>query len=172
MNLRSFFAKKNFVIPRHQWIRNTHQLSKHFGGRLIDSNIVAEALAHLLDTIETFENRLQAGHLLRLTFCFLKVAPNHDIEELVGSSHFNVGTYHHGIPALHDRILKFVQRNRVPLIDSGLEIIALEHLLDRNLAIEPDDLQERHFLEPFSVEHGLSSRAVKNLERLIEVGLC
>ena len=63
--------------------------------------------------IQAFENREQENDLLRQSFLSLEIAPDEDVEELVRSSEFYIGLYHHGIPALHDWILNFVGANRV-----------------------------------------------------------
>ncbi len=51
-----------------------------------------------------------------------------------------------------------------------LEILALQHLLERHAAVEPDDLLVVHHLEPFAVEHDLRPGGVEHLERLPPVG--
>ena len=56
------------------------------------------------------------------------------------------------------------RRRRV--LEARLEILALHDLLERDAAVEPDDLLVVHHLEPFAVEDDLRAGGVEHLERL------
>ena len=59
----------------------------------------------------------------------LKVAPDQDVKKLVRSSELDVSFHHDRVPALHNRILYFVGVDGLLIVDSRLEIFALQHLL-------------------------------------------
>ena len=90
----------------------------------------------------------------RLPFLALQIAPDENIEKLIGAADFHVRLHHHRIPALHDRILDFVQMHRLAALDAPLEILALQHLLQRDARIEPHHFLEGHHLKPLAVEDG------------------
>ena len=100
-------------------------------GRLADADVVAEALAHLLHAVEPFEERHHERDLLRLAFLALQIAADEDIEKLIGAADLDVGLHLHGIPALDDRVLDFVEADGRALLETLVEILALEHLLER-----------------------------------------
>ena len=55
-------------------------------------------------------------------------------------------------------------------IEPVAEILALEHLLEGDPGVEPQDFLIGHLAEPIPVVHNLGLRFVQNLERLIGVG--
>src|SRR4051812_10754043 len=58
----------------------------------------------------------------------------------------------------------------MPRIDSVPEILALQHLLESDHAVEPNDFFKSHLSEPVAVGHELSSRRVEDLESLGSIG--
>src|SRR5262245_42766452 len=67
-------SKEQFVIARHQIVRDAHQFPEDLRGRFADSNKVAETLAHFPYAIQALENRKQKNDLLRHPFLFLEIA--------------------------------------------------------------------------------------------------
>src|SRR4029453_8184638 len=118
-----------FIITAHQVVRNAHQLTELIRGRLVYSNVIAQALAHLFYAIEPFEKRHFHDSLLRLVLFFLEIAPDQNVKKLVGPAELHVRPHHHRIPPLHDRILNFMRVDRALIVDPRPEILALEHLL-------------------------------------------
>src|SRR3954469_7529108 len=55
--LRQLASEYQRIVFRHQLVRDTHQFTEHVGWRFVNTNKIAQALAHLLDAIETFQNR-------------------------------------------------------------------------------------------------------------------
>ncbi len=106
-----------------------------------------------------------------LTFLLLQVTADHDIEKLVRAAEFDIGFDHDRVPALHDRILHFVRTDRLRFVHALAEVLALQHLLKSDTAVEPDDVGEGHAGEPLAIEHNLRLRPVEHLESLILVGL-
>ena len=136
------------------FVGDAHQLAEHLRRRLAHADVVAEALRHLLHAVEPFEQRHEEDDLLRLAFLALEIAADEDVEKLIRAADFHVGFHHHRIPALHDRILDFVQMHRLAALDAILEILALEHLLERHARVELHHFLEGHHLEPLAVEDG------------------
>lgn len=64
-------------------------------------------------------------------------------------------------------VLDLVQMHRLAVCDPRLEVLALEHLLQRHARIQLHHIVKRHQLEPLTVEHHLRPRRVENLERLL-----
>ena len=118
--------EEQFIITRHQLIGDTHQFAEHVRGGLVDGDKIAKALAHLLRAVEPFENRQEKNYLLRHGLFSLKIASDQNIKKLVCPSEFHVGLHHHRIPSLHNWILNFVRADGLLLIDSRLEVFALQ----------------------------------------------
>ena len=109
MSIRLDRTAQQLTIPtRHQVVGDTHHFAEHFPGRFTHPDGIAEALAHLLRAIKSLEDGKHHGHLGLLSLLFLQIAPDHDVEKLVGAAQFNVGLDHHRIPSLHDRVLQFM----------------------------------------------------------------
>ena len=64
----------------------------------------------------------------RLVALFLEVASNEEVEELIGSSDFYVGSNHNGIPSLKDGVADFVDAEGLLCLEAVFEVFALEHL--------------------------------------------
>ena len=111
-----------------------------------------------LNAVETFEQGHDHDDLLRLAFFLLEIAADEDIEELVGAAEFDVGADFHGVPALHDGVLEFVEADFLAGVDAVAEVLALEHLLEGDAAVELEDFLEGHFSEPVAVVDDLGLR--------------
>ena len=59
-----------------------------------------------------------------------------------------------------------MRSDRLALFDPLPEILPLQHLLERDPTVEPDDVGERHFLEPIAIEDGAGSGRVEHFEGL------
>ena len=82
------------VLP-HQVVRDRHRLAEHLLRRILDRNVVAERLRHLLDAVEPFEQGKGHHHLgLELVLAH-QVAAHQQVEELVGPAEFDIGAEGH-----------------------------------------------------------------------------
>ena len=72
------------IVLRHQLVGNAHQFAEHVRRRLVDADEVAKALAHLFGAIQSLQDGKKKYHLLRLAFLLLKIAPDQNIEKLIG----------------------------------------------------------------------------------------
>src|SRR5262249_7931902 len=111
MNCRQRFAEENVVVTSHKLVGDTHEFAEHFGWRLVYPDVVAKTFAHFLDSVQPFQNRLQTRNLLRLSLNFLQIPTDHYVEQLVCPSQLHIRPDHYRVPALHKRILEFVEEN-------------------------------------------------------------
>src|SRR4029453_10612456 len=162
-------TKQQWIIAGHQLIGNAHQLPQHGWPRLIDRDKIAEALAHFFGAIQALENWKEKDDLLRQTFLPLEVAPYQNVKKLISSAELDIRFYHHRVPALHDRILNFVCADGLLVVNPGPEILALQHLLQRNSTVQANDVFERHRSKPVAIANGLRACRIKNLECLLTI---
>ena len=73
----------------------------------------------------------------------------------------DVGADFHGVPALHDRVLEFVEADFLAGIEAVAEVLALEHLLEGDAGVELEDFLVGHFAEPVAVVNDLGFRACR-----------
>src|SRR4029077_11086535 len=139
-----FLMEQNFIVTSHQLITNAHELAEHVRRTLIERDVVGEALAQLLLSVESFEKRHDYRDLLWHSSPPLQVPPDHNIEKLVRSPELDVGLDLDGIPSLHDRVLNLVRTNSQPLIDPVAEVLADQHLLKCHAAVQFDDFLKAH----------------------------
>src|SRR4030095_10024693 len=131
---------------------------------------MAETFAHFLGAIQALKNRKEKDDLLRQALVLLEGAPDQNIEKLIRSAELHISFHHYRVPALHDRILNFVRVDGLLVVDSGPEIFALQHFLQRRPTVDANDILERHRSKPVPVTNGLRARGIKDLERLLAVG--
>src|SRR4029453_6372391 len=162
-------TKQQWIIAGHQLIGNAHQLPEHVWRGLVDRDKIAEALAHFFGAIQALENWKEKDDLLRQTFLPLEVAAYQDVKKLIRSAKLDIRFHHHRVPALHDRILNFVCADGLVVVNPGTEVLALQHLLQRNSTVQADDVFERHRSKPVAIANGLRARRIQNLERLLAV---
>src|SRR4030095_14484318 len=136
---------------------------------LVDRDEIAEALAHFFGAIQALENWKEEDDLLRQSFLPLEVAPYQNIKKLVRSTELDIRFHHYRVPALHDRILNFVCPDGLLFVNPGPEILALQHLLQRDSTVQANDVFERHRSKPVAIANGLRACRIKNLECLLTI---
>ena len=77
---------------------------------------------------------------------------------------------HHGVPALHNRVLQLVQAHRLLLVETRPKILALEHLLEGHPRIEFHHLLKGHHLKPLAVEDRAGALRVEDFIGLLLEG--
>ena len=82
-------------IDGDKLVGDRHRLPVHILGRVGDADVVAQALAHLLDAVGADEERHEEHLLGTLPFDLLKLAPEQVVEALVGAPELDVGAHHH-----------------------------------------------------------------------------
>lgn len=105
-----------------------------------------------------------------LAFFRLQVPADHDIEELIRAADFDIGADDDRVPSLHDRVLEFVGADGERIFHSIAEVLALEHLLESDAAIEADDFFVSHFAKPIAVEDDFGFFFIEDFESLFLVG--
>ncbi len=104
---------EQFEVAPHQRIGDGYQLAVHHPGRFLDTDIVPERLGHLLDAIEPLQKR-HGHHALRgLTIGTLQFPPHQQIELLIRTTQFYISLEGDRVVALHQRIEKLVNRDRL-----------------------------------------------------------
>src|SRR5258705_7545301 len=105
--------RKQLDVAPHQLVRNRHQLPENSLRRLVDPDIVTQGFRHFLRAVQALEERHRENALLRLAVVLLQLASDQEIELLVRSSELDVGFHRDRIVALHERIEKLVDCDRL-----------------------------------------------------------
>ena len=159
------------VIPPHQRVADRHQLAEHLAGRVGDADVVAKALGHLLDAVESLEQRRRHHDLRRQVEGRHDVASDVEVEELIGAAQLDVRSQRHRIERLHQRIQKLVDGDRLAGLVALLEIAALEHLRDVVVGGQLDEPVAAKRDQPAAVELHDGLLRIEQLEDLRLVGL-
>ncbi len=85
------FAEEEFGVAGHERVGDAHDFSKHFVGRLIESDVVPETFGHFFDPVEPFEDGEEKDDLRLHPSGFLQIAADEDIKELVAAAEFDIG---------------------------------------------------------------------------------
>ena len=101
----------------------------------------------------------------------LDVAPEQQVEGLVGPAELDVGAHSDRVVALHQRVEQLEDRDRRAFGVARGEVLAVEQLGDGRRACEPEQLRHPH-VEPLAVEAQLVALGivVEDLVRLALVG--
>jgi hypothetical protein len=146
-------------------------LPKNLARRLIDPDVIAQTLAHLVDAVQAFQQRQRHDHLGGLPEHFLQFTAQQQIEQLVRAAQFDIRLDHDGIVGLDQRIEEFHQRDGLLRGISLGEIVAGEHLRHRHMRGETDHLLEAHRRKPLRIEPDFRFGRVENFEHLFFIGL-
>ena len=139
--------------------------------RLTDADVVAERLRHLLRAVEALQQREDRDVLRLLSVSLLDVAAEKQVEELVGAAYLDVGPHRYRVVRLIERIEDLVRADCRAFLQALGEILALQHLLQRRLAEQPQHVGGAQLGEPLRVAVHLGPVAIKHQEDLVEVGL-
>src|SRR5262249_41614678 len=90
-------------------------------------------------------------------------------EQLLAAAEFDVRVNLDAVVPLHERVQAFVQVDRRARLAPLREVVALEHALDRDLARQREDVEEREPGEPVAVAMHLGLADVDDLADLLEV---
>jgi hypothetical protein len=125
---------------------------------------------HLLHAVEAFEDGRHEDDLGRLAGVALEVAAAHEVELLVGAAELDVAFEGDGVVALGHGVEQLVDGDGLLLLETLVEVFALQHLRDGELGGEADHALEAEFLEPLGVIADLGFGGVEDLEDLLLVG--
>ena len=112
------------------------------------------------------QDRHRQDRLRLLAVRLLDVAPQQQVELLVGPPQLDVGVDRHRVVSLEQRIEQLEYRDRLLRCVALREVVALEELRHRRGAREPEELLHLH-REPLAVEAHLGAVRVEDLERLL-----
>ena len=138
--------------------------------RLVDGDEVAQGLGHLVDPIESLEQRHSQHHLRLLAVVLLQLAAHEQVEFLVRAAELHVGIEGHRVVALHERIEQLVQRDRSMSAITRGEIVALEHACERMSGRYLDQARSAHIAEPARIEIHARALRIKDAKDLLFIG--
>ncbi len=167
---RDFKAQQRDPAP-HQFVTDLHGLGDDIDGRLVDADVISERLAHLVHTVETLKQGHRHDHLRRLAVMLLQASAHQQVELLIRAAQFDIGPQGDRVVALHQRIEKLVDGDRLLAVEALAEVFALKHARYRVLRGEFDHVGGSHRPEPFAVETNFGLCPIQHLEHLIGVGL-
>ncbi len=160
-----------FEEKPHHVVGDGHHLAEDFVRRLVDADVVAQALGHLFHAVQSRQDGQRQGDLRLHALVALQVAPDQQIELLVRPADLHVGPHHHRVVALHERIQELVYADGGLLFVAVLEIVAFQHPRHRHLGRQPHHVREAHQAEPVAVAHDLQPLHVQDLAGLFEIRL-
>src|SRR5581483_2836854 len=171
--LRGMLAAAGEELPplRQRLVGDRHRLAEHLLRRLLDADVVAARLRHLLGAVEPDEQWIGDDELRRLPVALEHVAAREQVVELVGAADLDVGVDRDRVVGLHRRVEEFGRRDRLLGGHPLREVVALEQARHGEDARQPDDLGERELREPLAVEAHLRPLPVEHAERLVREAL-
>ncbi len=101
----------------------------------------------------------------------MQLAPHQQVEFLVGTAQLDIGTQRHGVVALHQRIEKLMDGDRLVGLIALVEVIALEHARYGVLRRQTNEIGGRQLVHPGGVECDFGLGRIKDLEHLRLIGL-
>ncbi|EXI68447.1 MAG: hypothetical protein AW08_01229 [Candidatus Accumulibacter adjunctus] len=101
----------------------------------------------------------------------LQLAPDEQVEFLVGAAEFDIGVHRHRVITLAQRVEQFVNRDRLTVSVTLGKVVALEHAGDGVQRCQTDHPRCAESFEPGRVEADLRPAWVEDLEYLFLVGL-
>ena len=138
---------------------------------IVDTNVVAEALGHLVDAVRADQQR-HCEHDLGLQSILLhKVAADEQIEYLIVATKFDICFQGDRVVGLNERIEEFVEADRLIFGESGSEVVPFHHASQRVATGQLDDPLRAELAEPTAVVIDDRGLPVKYLEDLFLVAL-
>ena len=126
-NLRHGQVAEQLVIAEHELIADRQHLAEYIIGRLGDTDIISQRLAHLVDPVQTFQKRHSEDNLWFLVFGALQISAHKQVKQLVRTADFYIGLQGNRVIALDQWIKKLMNRDRAVRLKPFLEIIPLKH---------------------------------------------
>jgi hypothetical protein len=161
---------EQFEPAPHQLVTDLERLGHDVDGRLVDADIVAQGFRHLVDAVQSLEQRHGQYALRRLPMVLLQLPPHQQIELLVGAAQFDIGLQRNRVITLHQRVEELVDRDRLVAMVALGKVIALEHACHGVRCGEANHVDRRHPIHPRRVEHHLGAAAIEDAEYLFGVG--
>ncbi len=114
----------------HRAVRQAQRLAIDLLGGLVDADVVAQRLGHLARPVDAGEDRHRQRDLLVDPVGALHVAPEQEVELLIGAAELDVGAHGDRVVGLHERIEQLEDRDRLARRVALGEVVALEQLRD------------------------------------------
>src|SRR5262249_42536320 len=113
------------------------------------------------------EQRHRKNALGKLPVMLLKLAPDKEVELLIGAAELDIRLHRDGIVALHERIQELMNRYGLTGGIAFCEVVALEHPCNGPRAGQADQPCRAELIGPFGIEQDLSTIGVEDLEDLV-----
>src|SRR5262245_13294680 len=162
----------------HQVVRNAHRLAELLVRRLADADVVVEALPHFPVPVQPAQDRQGDRHLWFLGLVKaqqlgipLEVTANHQVEQLLATTKFDVRVDRGAVEALHEWVQALVQRDRLFFFHAIRKVVAFQHPLHGDLSHQPEHVEEAELREPLTVKPHLGLIDVDDLADLRQVVL-
>src|SRR4030067_2658586 len=162
---------KEFIITEHQFICDRHHLPEYLLRRLGYTYVVTEGLAHLVDTVCTFQKGHGQHHLGLQTIIPLEFPPYKEVELLVSPAYLHVGLQRHGIITLDQRIEELMDRYGLAAFVSLVKIVPLQHPCHVVPCSQAYQIKSSNPVHPLAVKSDLGLFRVEYLEDLLFIGL-
>ena len=157
-------------VVAQRGVRDRHHLAEQFVRWLVDADVVAERLRHLLVAVGAGEERQRDRDLRTLAVLALELAAGHQVEELVAAADLHVGLHRDRVVGLHQRVEELADVDRVVALEAAGEIVALQELRHREVRGEAQHLAEVELAEPVRVAPHDRALPVQDAEDLVHVG--
>lgn len=161
---------QQFVVEGDDAVGERHNFAEHIAGRVLDGDVVAERLAHPADAVGAGKDGHSEDDLRALPDLLLQLAPDEEVEELVGSAELDVGLDGDGVVGLEEGVEHFGDGDGALGFVALGEVVAVEELVDREAGREADDVGERELAEPLALVDGAGFVRVDDLEELAHIG--
>ena len=161
---------EQLVVVPHQIVGDGHDLAEHLARSVVDADVVACGLGHLLDTIQTHQQRHHQHALGRHAGIFLQLAAHQQVELLIGTAQLDVRLQRDRVIALQQRIEEFVNRDGLAAGVALFEVVALHHAGHGLLGRQLDHAGRTQLAQPGRVVLDAGLGGVEDLERLLGIG--
>ena len=153
------------------WSREGHDLAVHLVGRVFHCDVIAEALAHLLDAVSAHQDWHHKALLRCLPHHLLELAAHQQVEFLVRAAELHVGFNDHRVVGLEKGVEQLGHGDGPVGLEPVGKVGSVQELSDCEAAGETKHVGQRELTEPFTLPHGFGPVLVDNLEELAHVGL-
>ena len=106
-------------------------------------------LAHLIDAVQTDEQRHRDNALSFLVVLTLQLTADQEVETLVGAAEFDIGFKLNRVVSLHQRVDQLVHGNRCLGSKTLGEVVAFKQTGKRIAGCEFDEAGRAQFIAPF-----------------------
>ncbi|MNM45771.1 hypothetical protein D3C81_566990 [compost metagenome] len=169
-DVRQRAGGEQLVVVPHQGVGDGHDLAEHLPRGVVHADVVGGGLGHLLDAVQTHQQRHHQHALGGHAGIFLQLAAHQQVELLIGTAELHVRFQRDRVIALQQRIEEFVNGDGLTAAVALLEVVALHHAGHCLLGRQLDHAGRAELAEPAGVVLDAGLRGIQDLERLLRIG--